>query len=259
MERMIDFVRGLNMNSGILRIKKPGKKNTWIMTQTWEHLLFAHWPISSNIIRRLIPDGLEIDTFDGQAWISVIPFLMSGIRLRFLPIIPYTSTFPEINVRTYVKANNKPGVFFITLDAANSLALHIAKIWYHLPYYKAKMSFQDKGQNIEFWSRRLDSSHSEIKFHGNYRPISPPFAAQKGTIEHWLTERYIFYCRSSYNNKIYYGEVYHEPWELQTAEAEISSNTMTQALHPTLPQIPALLQYSRGVQALIWPLHQCNL
>lgn len=174
------------------------------MTQTWEHLLFANWPLPPESIRHLIPDELEVDTFQGQSWISIIPFRMSRIRIKCMPVIPFTSTFPEINVRTYVKENNKSGVFFITLDASNPFVTMIAKLWYRLPYFHAKMTFLEKNQHIEFNSRRDRSSEIAEEFIGSYRPISQPFYAESGTIEHWLTERYTLYCKCSRSNNIYW-------------------------------------------------------
>jgi len=239
------------MHEGVLRIDKPNQKRKWIMTQTWEHLLFANWPVPADAIRRLIPEELEVDTYDGQAWISVIPFLMSGIRLRVCPVIPYTSTFTEINVRTYVKSKTQAGVFFLTLDASNPLVTRIAKAWYRLPYYHAKMSFQQQREQIEFRSSRMGFVPAD--FYGRYRPVDKCFHPREGTIEHWLTERYIHYCKCAATSQVFHGEVFHQPWKLQEAKAEIDINTMTQNLNITLSNQPTLVYYSRGVEALIWP------
>ncbi|MFM1653209.1 YqjF family protein [Brevibacillus sp. B_LB10_24] len=227
----------------------------WIMTQTWEHLLFAHWPVSVDCIRRLVPDELEVDTFDGQAWISIIPFLMSGIRLKVFAEIPYFSTFPEINLRTYVKSHRRPGIFFITLDASDPLVVEMGKLWYHLPYHKAKISFRQNGQEIIVHSRRTPSDAFSTCFDGCYRPASIPFAAQAGTIEHWLMERYVLYSKHPRTKCVYWAEVYHDPWKLHTAEAHIGRNTLADGLLDTPLGKPALLHYSKGVHALVGPIH----
>ncbi len=230
-----------------------GKRNSWIMTQTWEHLLFAHWPVPVESLRRLVPAGLEVDTFEGQAWIGVIPFWISAVQLRFLPVMRHAFRFPEVNVRTYVTENKKPGVFFLTLDAAHPLVVNVAKLWYHLPYYTADMSIERRADTIHFQSERRNSPAAR-RFQCRYRPVSPPFAARTGTLEHWLTERYRFYCRCPRNHRVYQGDVWHRPWELQRADAEIAVNTLVDEYGFNLPATaPPLVHYSRGVNARVWP------
>src|SRR5882762_4858763 len=120
-----------------------------IMHQKWGKLLFMHWRIDEKLLRPLIPASLSIDTFDGSAWIAVVPFTMWGIRASFLPPIPVTSAFHELNVRTYVHLDGVPGVWFFSLDAANRLAVWGARTFYHLPYFKADMSLRQEGNTIE--------------------------------------------------------------------------------------------------------------
>lgn len=240
--------------SDVQKLKKPFSAIPWIMTQSWEHLLFAHWPVAPDLIRKMIPSELEIDTYDGQAWIGIIPFLMSGVRLRALPPIPGMTMFPELNVRTYVKTNQGSGVYFITLDASNPLIVRIARLWYRLPYYDADLTFLQQRESIRFTGRRLPFMTAAETFHGVYEPSSDPFVPREGTLENWLTERYLFYC--SHRNCIYQGEVYHEPWMLQRADSRIYGNTMTQSLHLHLPETPAVTYYARGVQSLVGPIRR---
>jgi len=223
------------------------------MWQTWEDLLFAHWPVSSASIRALIPDELEIDTFDGQAWISIIPFLLSRVRIRCTPRIPLMNKFPEINVRTYVKAKGRSGIYFLSLDAANPLITAIAKQWYRLPYHPASMQFERRGDTIDIRSRRWRSSPAAAQFSAAYRPDSAVFMAQPGTLEHWLTERYTLFCLCRRSKKVYAAYVYHEPWNLQKVFVTLRENTMTHGLFP-LPEEPYLCLYSRGVQSIVWPI-----
>src|SRR5215213_585770 len=117
----------------------PRPRRPWVMAQTWTHLLFAHWPLPPEAVRPLIPAGLPLDTFDGQAWVGIVPFQVVGLRARWLPPIPGTANFPELNVRTYITRDDKPGVWFFSLDAANRLAVEAARASYHLPYFKADM------------------------------------------------------------------------------------------------------------------------
>lgn len=232
-----------------MREEGAGIKGTWVMSQTWEHLLFAHWPVPAETLRRFVPLSLEVDTFDGAAWIGVIPFEMSEIRLRFLPVIPYTVPFPEMNVRTYVIADGKPAVFFLSLDASNLVAIRAARWWYHLPYHHANMAFQRTAEGISFQSERKGAAP---RFEGIYRPDSEPFTARQGTLEHWLTERYRFACMCSRTNRVYVGDIYHEPWALQEAQADIRNNTMLDKYGIGAPNAPAHLHYARGTKAWIW-------
>lgn len=229
------------------------------MTQTWEHLLFAHWSVPVETIRSMVPSGLEIDTYDGRAWISIIPFLMSGVRIRRLPTVPFTSTFPEINVRTYVRANRKTGVYFLSLDASNPVVTAIARRWYRLMYFQANMSLQAKGDAIEFRSQRLQARPSAYRFFSRYQPLSEPFYAKKGTIEHWLTERYTLFCQCAKSTQIYFANVYHEPWKLQPVSVTITDNTMTQDMPIQLQENPEIVLYARGVQSIIWPIKRLNM
>src|SRR5437867_5100192 len=115
----------------------PLPSRPWVTTMRWHDLLFLHWPVRPEIIRPLIPNGLELDTFDGAAWIGVVPFRMTGVRLRWLPPLPGISAFPELNVRTYVRVRDRPGVYFFSLDAGSRTAVAMARAWFHLPYFHA--------------------------------------------------------------------------------------------------------------------------
>lgn len=118
----------------------PLPNRPWVMAQTWHDLLFAHWPIEYDQLRKAVPEPLPIDTYDGQARIAVVPFWMSGIRLRDTPALPRVSSFPELNVRTYSTLDGKPGVYFFSLDALNPVAVAVARRLYRLPYFRARMS-----------------------------------------------------------------------------------------------------------------------
>src|SRR5262249_55787207 len=126
------------------------------MHQNWGTLLFMHWPVDPDALNSLLPSSLSLDTFDGTAWLGVVPFWMWGIRASFLPRIPGTSAFPELNVRTYVHYKGVPGVWFFSLDAANSLAVWGARRFYYLPYFNARMQLRRNGQTVSYSSRRSD-------------------------------------------------------------------------------------------------------
>jgi uncharacterized protein YqjF (DUF2071 family) len=223
------------------------------MTQTWNDLLFAHWPIPIPVIRPLIPSELELHTFDRQCWIAVTPFHMSGIEARGLPPPPGLSRFPELNVRTYVSYGDKAGVYFFSLDAANRIAVSAARLFFRLPYFWAKMCVAIRGQEIDYNSCRYERS---AEFRARYKPISEVQLQPKGTLAHWLTERYCLYAVSS--GKVYRAEIHHAPWPLQDAEAEIAVNTMADAAGIALPHTSPFLHFARRLEVLIWPLRRLS-
>lgn len=226
----------------------------WVMAQTWHDLLFAHWPVPLSSIRSLVPDQLEIDTFDGQAWLGIVPFGMSGIRLRGLPPIPFTSRFPELNVRTYVTVEQKPGVFFFSLDAANLLAVTAAKALFHLPYYHAAMQVEITEGRVEYRSKRYGTKKAE--FLGSYHPISEPYHTEEGSLEHWLTSRYCLYTQHA--SQLYRCDIHHLPWPLQTATAEIPVNSMADVHGIQLPPTTPLYHFSKRLDVIVWPLQKVS-
>lgn len=228
----------------------PVPKRPWIMTQTWRDLLFIHWPIEPRQLAPVIPQHLTLDTFDGAAWLAIVPFWMSGIRLRGFPPISGTSSFPEINVRTYVRYEDKPGVYFISLDAPAAFTIAIARRWFHLNYYRARIQLHRQNENIEYKSDRV-ASKSAACFHARYKPIGPSKLSSQGSLEHWLTERYCLYASDKYN-RLYRAEILHQPWPLQPAEIEIMKNTMTLPIQVEMPSTRPLLHYSHYLQTLIW-------
>lgn len=223
------------------------------MKQSWHDLLFAHWPISPDAIRLLVPDQLALDVFGGQCWVGVVPFWMSGIRFRGVPPLPGLSRFPELNVRTYVTFGHKPGVYFFSLDAVNLPAVWTARAFYHLPYFYASMRSVEQDGEIHYSSRRTETP---AEFCGRYHAMSPTRQPAKGSLEHWLTERYCLY--TVHDGAIYRGEIHHPPWLLQDAAAEFHLNTMAAAARIELPDVTPLLHFSRRQDVVIWPLHRVD-
>jgi hypothetical protein len=221
------------------------------MEQTWNDLLFAHWPIAPEILRPLVPQPLALDTFDGQCWVAVTPFHMTAVRPRFVPPVPGLSAFPELNVRTYVTVSGKPGVYFFSLDAASRIAVWAARVMYRLPYYFASMEVKDKDGYFHYRSSRADG---KALLRVRYGPAKPVQLRAPGTLEHWLTERYCLYTITP--ESVFRAEIHHEPWPLQDAEAEIEENTMARAAGVTLPETAPLLHFAKKLQVLIWPLRR---
>jgi len=221
------------------------------MAQSWHDLLFAHWPVPEAILRPRIPAQLAIDTFDGRGWLGVVPFRMSGVRLRGTSRIPWLSAFPELNVRTYVVADGKPGVWFFSLDAGNAIAVAIARAWFHLPYFRARMSCQESHGWIEYASERTHRGAASGGWQGRYRPLGEAFSAECGSFEHFLTERYCLYAAAR-EGGVFRGEIHHAPWPLQAAEAEARKNTMAEAAGFTLPADQPLLHFSKRQDVVVW-------
>src|SRR5262249_24967365 len=142
---------------------------SWSVFMRWHQLLFMHWPVGVDRLRPLIPPGLELDTFEGEAWLGVVPFRMSGIRHRLMPPVPGTSAFPELNVRTYVRQGGRSGVWFFSLDAANWMAVRTARTLFHLPYFNARMSCESKGDGVVYSSWRTHRGAQACRFEGEYR------------------------------------------------------------------------------------------
>jgi uncharacterized protein len=231
----------------------PLPSGPWIMAQRWHDLLFAHWPVDAARLRTAIPSGLALDTYEGRAWLGVIPFHMSGVRVRGLPPLPGTSAFAELNVRTYVTAGGKPGVLFFSLDAASRLAVEAARLTYHLPYFQAAMSVSGDESGVRYRSRRIDRRGAAAELQGRYAPTGPAAVPRPGSLEHFLTERYCLYTTDGHG-RLRRGEIHHAPWPLQPAEAALEVNTMAAGLGFPLAEPPVHLCFARRLDVVFWPL-----
>lgn len=217
----------------------PLPRGPWLMGQTWTHLLFAHWAVPAEHLAALVPPELPVDRFEGRAWIGVVPFQLTSLRVRPLPPAPVGSHFPELNVRTYVTVDGRPGVYFFSLDAASPLAVAGARIAYRLPYFLARMSVTAREQRIEYRSRRVGAAGDEAQFSAAYGPGGPSFTALPGTLEHFLVERYCLYTVDG-RRRVHRTEVHHAPWSLQPAWAAIDRNSMVAPLGLALEGEPLL-------------------
>ena len=245
----------------------PIPARRWVMRQEWRDLLFAHWPVPATDLRRLVPDGLKIDEYDGTSWVGVVPFRMAGIARRPFPPVPGTSAFPELNVRLYVTRDGKPGVWFLSLDAAHRLAVWAARRWFHLPYEYARMNCEVGSDGVRYRSER-PGVVPPVRFTAAYRPTSPAFTAEPGTLEAFLAERYCMYTMSR-RGTLYRGEIHHGPWSLHRAEAEIDARELLAAHGLTADGRPHLLfcagRAGRGLAArpgqrvtALTPTHEYN-
>ncbi|HVS21347.1 MAG TPA: DUF2071 domain-containing protein [Pyrinomonadaceae bacterium] len=242
------------------------------MHQNWGKLLFMHWTIDAKTLGPLIPAQLSIDTFDGKAWIAVVPFTMWGIRASFLPPVPGTSAFHELNVRTYVHRNGVPGVWFFSLDAANSLAVWGARTFYHLPYFNAQMSLQLTGETISYSSKRTDQRGAPAEFQTSWNIGEPLAQSQPDSLAFFLTERYCLY--SFHRDRLFRSRIFHQPWPLCRATlvseppalaggSSLSEplalaggyrSTMIESLGIEQPEGGPILHYAESIAVDIWPL-----
>jgi uncharacterized protein len=231
----------------------PMPQRRWVMAQTWKDLLFAHWDVDPPALRALVPPPLTLDTLDDRAWISVTPFVVRNLRPRLGPPVPWLSNFAEINVRTYVVAAGRPGIYFLSLDAASGLAVAAARRAYRLPYFQAEMSVRREGASVRYETTRISGQiPAPATFRGRYRPTGPAFTARPGTLDHWLAERYCLYTFDGRGRPLR-GEIHHPPWPLQTATAEIDENTMGAQAGLSLDSEP-VLRYARREDVVFWPL-----
>jgi uncharacterized protein YqjF (DUF2071 family) len=221
------------------------------MAQTWRNLLFAHWRVRGGTLRPLVPQGLGLQTFDGDAWLGITPFMLTGLRPRAAPAIPGLSEFPEINVRTYVTVDDKPGVYFFSLDAGSWVAVVAARAFYSLPYFRARFGVSSEHGRIAYSSRRTHLRAPPAEFSAEYRPTGPAAESSAGTLAAWLTERYCLYAVDRRGN-LHRAEIHHRPWTLQPAEAEIRCNTMTEGLGIRLPHQKPLVHFAAHLDVRVW-------
>jgi uncharacterized protein YqjF (DUF2071 family) len=221
----------------------------WLMGQTWHHLLFAHWRVEPSAIDRLLPAPLVAQRRDGSSWLGITPFAGAALRLRGTPPLPRLSWFPELNVRTYVEVDGKPGIYFFSLDAGRRAAVAAARRSHRLPYFHARMTVQRCGTEIRYASERIDPSGPPARFRARYRPVE---AGADDPLGRWLAERYCLYVVDE-RGHVLRGEIHHPPWPLQPAQAEIELNQMAEPLAIKLDGDP-LLHYSARQDTLIWAL-----
>jgi uncharacterized protein len=229
----------------------PVPAGPWIMRQSWHDLLFAHWPVPAAALRQLVPAGLNIQEFDGSSWVGIVPFRMSGVMWRCLPSLPGLSAFPELNLRLYVERDGKPGVWFLSLDATNSLAVWGARRFFHLPYFKAHITIEADGGGFRYQSERPGPG-PRARFVGSYGPTSTPYESKPGTLEHFLTERYCLYAQAP-GGALYRANIHHQPWPLQTGMAELEPDELLQPHGLQVTGRPAMLHFARRLDVVVWP------
>jgi uncharacterized protein YqjF (DUF2071 family) len=212
----------------------------------WRDVAFFHYRVAPDVIARSLPSGIEPDCFDGSAWLSVVPFRMTGIHVRGMPVLPGFNVVPEINLRTYVRVRDRPGIWFYSLDATSAIVVDAARIVTALPYFRARVATSERNGTIRYKSERRDRRTVAGRFDAQYRPSVESRRAKAGSLDAFLHERYRFF--SVRGSQLLTAQVHHEPWALQTLEAEIAENTLGATVDYPLPIHPELATFGRGVR-----------
>lgn len=214
-----------------------------LLSMTWRDAVFAHWPVEPGIVAPTLPDGFAVDTGpDGRAWLSVVGFVMEDIRPRFVPV---GLSFPELNLRTYVRHGNASGIYFYNLDVDDRFGVPIARRLFRLPYYRAEIDVTDRDGAIRFRSHRTHSGVPPADFDATIEPRGTPEPVEPGSTEAFLVENYRFFVAGG--GRLYYGDVEHEPWRLQPAELTVRENTLFAASGFDRPAGEPLVHYSSGI------------
>jgi uncharacterized protein YqjF (DUF2071 family) len=231
----------------------PLPNRPWFMGQSWLHLLFAHWPVPEAALREVVPRQLPIDTFEGTAWLGITPFCARGLRLRGTLPAPAISSFPELNVRTYVSVGGKPGIYFLSLDTDSAAAVLAARRTYRLPYFHSRIRVEKDEEGIGYDLLRTSDDGPPAYFVARYGAEGDELPVRDGSLERWLTERYCLYTLDD-EGRIQRGEIHHPPWPLHRGWAEIETNTMAMPFGIDLEGEP-LLHFSPRQDVAIWTLH----
>lgn len=236
-----------------------------VMNQRWADLLFLHWAVDAKALQRLLPPGLELDTFDGRAYVGIVPFTVTGARPSWLPPLPFVSNFHEVNLRTYVhRAGRDPGVWFFALDASNPIVVQTARTFFKLPYRHSAIEMMveepvegaprtgESRRWVRFSSRRVTGDQPELDV--RYGPAGAPQAAAPGTLDHFLVERYILYTESG--GKLYQARVHHEAYPAQPAVVPTLRENFLLTIGLARPERPPLAHYAKEVHVDVFPLHE---
>jgi uncharacterized protein len=226
----------------------PVPERPWVQGQTWCNLLFAHWRVPAEGLERVVPPAVPLHRdADGATWLGITPFVVQGLRPRATPPLPWVSRFPELNVRTYVVVDDKPGIYFLSLDAARRLAVIVARRSYRLPYFHARMRADTVGARVDYESERIDSAGPPARFRGSYAPVG---ARADDDLARWLGERYCAYTLDE-DGRLLRIDIHHPPWPLQPAEGELDAQGMADPFAIALTGEP-LLHFSGRQDTLIW-------
>ncbi|MFD2045416.1 YqjF family protein [Ornithinibacillus salinisoli] len=226
----------------------PVPSGPWLMMQKWEHLLFIHWPIKPDVIQSLLPPGLEVDTFERQAWVSFVAFRVGEIRIRKIRLPFYLNHCLQLNVRTYVKRKGVRGVYFLSIDVDKLFAVIGARML-GLPYYFASMFLEKQNRHVSFQSVRRESSLLKLSYHVGNDKLSQ---VEKGSLSYWLLERYFLWTFKK--GTLYRGGIHHIPWKVQDAYLDTLDVTNFYSKYMTYDK--PYVQYANAKLALIYGIRK---
>ncbi len=222
----------------------------WVLRENEEGLLFFHWPLPVDTLRPLVPPGLEIETYDGHAWLTLNAFNMAVAQFRNLPPLPGLNTSPEVDLRTYVRVGDQAGLFFLSMDIDNQLGVWISRALYHLPYRQSDMEFSFLGDGFRMESHRpATKAAPAADFVATYGPAGDPFCAEPSSLEAFLYERRVYFTASP-EGKLYQGRDHRLPLVVLPAEADVEANTIVQAAGLEMPESAPIRHYSPGMAIL---------
>ena len=224
----------------------PLPETSWRWRQSWLDLAFIHYPVAPDVLHAQLPPGVDLQQFNGSAWVGLVPFRMAGVMRRPLPSFPPFSSFPELNLRTYVEVGGRPGVWFFSLDTSCWPVVMGGRHIYNLPYHSARMAMSPWGGGTKFSSVR---AKGDVHFRARYAPSGKPVIAKAGTFEHWATERYCLYAHSQ-KQGVSRVEVHHAPWCLQSADVRIEENSVLEAAGIKPLRDSPICHYSKGVHVI---------
>jgi uncharacterized protein YqjF (DUF2071 family) len=231
------------------RTTRPGP---WLWSQDWLDLLFAHWPVPVAALRPHIPASLDIETFDGTAWASLVAFRLERIRRRGLTSLGVLTNSLELNFRTYVRHHGESGIYFLSIHASNPLLVGLARLATSLPYQSAQMTYDRQESTLRFASHRPMAERMDRSFALNFRPMDRASRTEPASLDHWLVERYCLFVEGR-GGRLLRTLVEHPPWEVQSGQAQVTANTMAKPFALDISETPALVHFSPGVRAQVWP------
>jgi uncharacterized protein YqjF (DUF2071 family) len=233
------------------RLAPRSRPSGWpVLHQRWHGLVFLHWPLPPERLRALLPRGLALDRFEGQAWVGVTPFSVSRIRPSLLPALPVLSKADEVNVRVYVEKDGVPGIWFPSLEITNALAKWAARLAYRLPYFHAAMRVERRGDVVSFRSERVDRPPASLDAEWRLGPARP--LPQLGTLEDFLIERYVLYAGSA--GHLLRARIHHRPWPLREVSVLQLSSTLLEANGLPAPTTPVFAHAQADpFDVEVWP------
>lgn len=223
----------------------------WVMRMRWLDLALLHWPVPAAVLRPHVPAALELDEHGGAAWIAVVPFRMAGVRARWLPPLPGTGSFAELNVRTYVRHRGVRGVWFFSLDAESRLAVRAARASFRLPYFDARMSCRRDGDRVHYHSERYHRGAPPAAFAARWWRTGAVTVPLPDTLTHWFVERYALFTTAR-DGSLRIGHIHHAPWQLMPATAELERCDMTRLCGLDLRSEPLFVHAALPLDVVAW-------